>query len=229
MVGIGVGRCILGLVRDGGKLENHAQPRRPRRDKVSGPAAIEAHARPTPSRAGTGSRRRLPPAVPAIQLQARRRSGPRRPPGLLPADRAAGPRSGHRSNPFSGRGAVPLPAPEPPTRLQKSMTVAPSAASSSVGTRLCRSIHAYTSGEIHPVTSRMRSWSARRGRAKTGSWCAQPVPQRAQLVQRLVSLSARQGRAGGGETRCGAPAARASSRSRPWGRPARCGLRGRAT
>ena len=30
---------------------------------------------------------------------------------------------------------------------------------------------------------------------KTGSWCADPVPQRAQRVQRLVGLPARQGRA----------------------------------
>ena len=53
----------------------------------------------------------------------------------------------------------------PPIGRQKSTSA--SAAPSSVGTRLCRSIHARTGGEIHPVTSRTRSWSSRKSLAKT--------------------------------------------------------------
>ncbi len=48
-----------------------------------------------------------------------------------------------------------IPRPDPNGRQK--LSVAPFAASSSLGTRLCRSIHARTSGDIHPVTSRMRS------------------------------------------------------------------------
>ena len=73
-------------------------------------------------------------------------------------------------NPETPRVKTPIGKPAPPRRGaacavfpsedpngRQKLSVAPFAVSSSLGTRLCRSIHARTSGDIHPVTSRMRS------------------------------------------------------------------------